>query len=259
MTKISKHIVITGASSGIGEGLALDYAAAGVMLSITGRDKGRLDDVAKHCMDKGAIVNSKIIDVADADAMGRWLFDIDQQCPVDLIIANAGISAGTQGSSKLESREQINSVFDINLHGVLNTIHPLMDIMVERRSGQIAIMASLAGYRGWPGAPAYCASKAAVKIYGESLRTNLAKYDVKVNVICPGFVKSRMTDVNDFPMPFLMETQRAVKIIRRGLDKNKSRISFPWQTAAIAWFFSMIPDVLAHKLLSKMPSKKAAF
>lgn len=257
MTKISKHIVITGASSGIGEALALDYANAGVMLSITGRNQERLDEVSKACSDKGASVNAKIIDVADKDAMEKWLYEIDEIAPVDLIIANAGISAGTEGSSKLESREQVDAVFGVNLYGALNTIHPLMDKMAERRSGQIAIMASLAGYRGWPGAPTYCASKAAVKTYGESLRTNLAKHGVKINVICPGFVKSRMTDVNNFPMPFLMETDKAVSIIRKGLERNKSRISFPWQTTFFAWLFSIMPDALAHKFLSGTPSKGA--
>lgn len=255
MTKISKHIVITGASSGIGEGLALDYARGGVMLSITGRNKERLDQVAKGCVEKGAGVNAKIIDVADASAMEQWLHEIDDKHRVDLIIANAGVSGGIAGNKKPETRTEIGHVFDVNLNGVLNTIHPLMDKMVERRSGQIAIMSSLAGYRGWPGAPAYCASKAAVKSYGESLRTNLAKYDVKMNVICPGFIKSRITDANGFPMPFLLDTDKAVRIIIKGLARNKSRISFPWPTRFIAWFLSILPDFLAHKILARSPSK----
>ena len=255
MTKISKHIVITGASSGIGEGLALDYARVGVMLSITGRNKERLDQVAKGCVEKGASVNAKIIDVSDASAMEQWLHEIDEKQRVDLIIANAGVSGGIAGNKKPETRAEISHVFDVNLNGVLSPIHPLMDKMVERRSGELAIMSSLAGYRGWPGAPAYCASKAAVKSYGESLRTNLAKYDVKINVICPGFIKSRITDVNGFPMPFLMETDKAVRIIIKGLERNKSRISFPWPTRFIAWFLSILPDFLAHKILARSPSK----
>ena len=255
MTKISKHIVITGASSGIGEGLALDYAQDGVMLSITGRNKERLNQVSKDCVEKGAVVNAKIIDVADASAMEQWLHESDDKRRVDLIIANAGVSGGIAGNKKPETRAEIGHVFDVNLNGVLNTIHPLMDKMVERRSGQIAIMSSLAGYRGWPGAPAYCASKAAVKSYGESLRTNLAKYDVKMNVICPGFIKSRITDANAFPMPFLLDTDKAVRIIIKGLERNKSRISFPWQTRFIAWFLSILPDFLAHKILARSPSK----
>ena len=258
MTQISKHIVITGASSGIGSALALQYAKAGILLSLTGRNEQRLNMIAEQCRAKGAQIQEKIIDVRDSQMMENWLLEIDNQNSVDLIIANAGISAGTGDTGRPESFEQIKDVFDVNLNGVINTIHPLMDRMISRHRGQIALMSSLASFRGWPGAPAYCASKAAVKVYGESLRNVLARHNVKINVICPGFVKSAMTDANDFPMPFLISSQKAAGIIIKKLDKNKSRICFPLATTFFAWLFSAIPDKIGHILLSRSPNKKAS-
>jgi short-subunit dehydrogenase len=258
---VNKHnpsiIVITGASSGIGEGLALHYAAEGKVLALTGRDQKRLQSIAARCEAKGAKVLFAVLDVADQKEMKIWLEAFDDRHPVDLVIANAGISAGTGGVLKGEPPEQVRKVFDINLYGVLNTIEPLLPRMIERGRGQIAIMSSLAGYRGWPGAPAYCGSKAAVKVYGESLRGAVAKTGVKVNVICPGFVKSRITDVNDFSMPFIMDTEKAAAIIARALQRNKGRIAFPKRVSFFAWFISVLPDFMAQSILCAAPTKPA--
>ena len=235
-----RSIVITGASSGIGEELALAYAAPGVVLALSGRDPARLNAVVERCRSLGAEV-------------AGWLAAVDRRAPVDLVIANAGISAGTGGG--MESEEQARRIFQVNLDGVLNTVHPLLPAMQERRRGQIALMASLAGFRGMPGAPAYCASKAAVRVYGEALRGDLAGHGVGVSVICPGFVKSRMTAVNRFPMPFLMETDRAAKVIQRGLARNKARISFPWPMAAAVWLLAALPAGWTDALLRQTPRK----
>ncbi len=250
-----KHIVITGASSGIGQALAEYYAVHGVVLGLTGRDADRLYDVAALCRDKGAMVIDGCVDVTDRKAMAEWLGSFDDKYPVNLVIANAGISAGTGGVLIGEPADQVRQVFDVNLNGVLNTIEPLQKRMVERGSGQIAIMSSLAGYRGWPGAPAYCGSKAAVRVYGEALRGALRKTGVCVNVICPGFVQSRMTAVNQFPMPHMIGADKAAIIIGRGLRKNRGRIAFPVFPAFMAWVFMVVFDCVSHKLLSYMPSK----
>lgn len=253
-TKAPRSVVITGASSGIGEALAFAYAAPGMTLGLTGRDAARLAAVAERCRARGASVESAVVDAADRAAMAAWLMAQDQRAPVDLIIANAGISAGT-GSSGLESEEQARRIFQVNLDGVLNTVHPLLPAMRARGRGQIALMASLAGFRGMPGAPAYCASKAAVRVYGESLRGDLAGQGIAVNVICPGFVRSRITAANHFPMPFLMDTEPAARIIQRGLAANKARISFPWPMAAAVWLFALLPPALTDPLLSCAPRK----
>ncbi len=250
-----KHIVITGASSGIGEALALAYAQEGVVLSLTGRNEERLKSVAASCRACGAEICDTVLDVADAEKMQAWLLERDQAQPVDLIVANAGISAGTGGG--LETLYQLQQLFGVNVSGVFNTIMPLLPTMIERGSGHVAIMSSLAGFRGFPGAPGYGASKAAVKVYGEGLRGMLAGSGVDVSVICPGFVKSRMTDENDCPMPFFMETDRAVRIIQKGLAQKRGRIAFPLPMHFLVWLLGVIPDVLAHHILKGTPAKKS--
>lgn len=250
-----KTILITGASSGIGKALAQKYAAQGVLLILNGRDEERLNHVAQICLDKGARVLTKVLDVTDKSSMKAWIEDMDNQHVLDLVIANAGISGGTGGSSIGEPDFQVENIFEINVQGVFNTVHPILPRMVQRRSGQIAIMSSLASFRGWPGAPAYSAAKAAVRIYGEGLRGVHSKNNVKINVICPGFIKTPMTDVNDYAMPFMINADKAAEIIIKDLKNNKGRIAFPWQTYFFAWFIGCLPDWIAQKLLSDLPSK----
>ena len=249
-----RTILITGASSGIGEALAEAYAGPGVTLVLTGRDRERLDAVAARCAERGAAVRAATVDVADRAAMADWLALVDRETPVDLCIANAGISGGT--GRRGESEVQARRILAVNVDGVLNTIHPLIGPMRERGRGQLALVSSLAGLRGYPGAPAYCASKAAVKSYGESLRLDLRPAGIEVSVICPGFVKSRITDRNRFPMPFLMDANRAASIIRRGLERNRGRIAFPLPTYLMAWIVAMLPAALADALLAHTPAKE---
>ena len=249
-----RTILITGASSGIGEALAESYARPGVTLVLTGRDRERLDAVAARCMERGAAVRAATVDVADRAAMADWLAQVDRKTPVDLCIANAGISGGT--GRRGESEEQARRILAVNVDGVLNTIHPLIGPMTARGRGQLALVSSLAGFRGYPGAPAYCASKAAVRSYGESLRLDLRRTGIEVSVICPGFVRSRITDGNRFPMPFLMDADRAAMIIRRGLERNRGRIAFPLPTYLMAWTIAALPPVLADVLLAHTPEKE---
>lgn len=247
------HILITGASSGIGEALALVYAAPGIHLALTGRDAGRLAAVASACRAKGAGVVETLTDVTDRAGLAAWIAAQDDRQPIDLVIANAGISAGTGGG--VETEAQTRSIFATNVDGVLNSIHPLIPRMVTRGQGQIALISSLASFRGMAGAAAYCGSKAAVRVYGEALRGDLAPHGVRVSVICPGFVVSRMTAVNRFPMPFLMQADRAARIIRMGLARNRGRIAFPWPTYAVSWLLGVLPPALVDMILSKAPRK----
>lgn len=253
--KDPKHIVISGASGGIGAALARHYARDGVMLGLIGRDKARLDAVAETCRDLGAEVEAALIDVTNEPVLSAWLLARDDVRAVDLVIANAGVSAGTGGDDG-EDKDQVRHIFNVNVHGVMNSIHPLLPRMVERGHGQIALMASLAGFRGWPGAPAYCASKAAVKTYGEALRGSLYGSGVAVNVICPGFVKSAMTDANNFAMPFMVSAEKAAKNIACGLARNKGRIAFPFPAHFVAWLFSIMPDAFSILILRKTPRKE---
>jgi short-subunit dehydrogenase len=248
-------ILITGASSGIGAALALHYAAEGTTLFLLGRDEERLTEVSRGAQELGAKTHIVVADVTDAVVMSQKLQALDRISSIDLVIANAGISAGTGGGQ--ETPEQVRAIFQTNVHGVLNTIHPLIPLMKSRGWGQIALMSSLAGFRGLAGAPAYMASKAAIRVYGEGLRGELARFGLDVNVICPGFVQTPMTEVNRFKMPFLISADRAALIIKRGLEKNRPRISFPWPMALIVWIMAALPTVWIEGLLNKLPRKDA--
>ncbi len=248
------NILITGGSSGLGAALAQKYAAPDATLFLSGRDGTRMDSVAALCRAKGAKVETALVDVTDAAAMAAWIERCDQEAPLDLVIANAGISAGTGGGG--ETPAQTMAVMETNVQGVLNTLHPALALMKPRGRGQIALMASLAGFRGLAGAPAYCASKAAVRVYGEALREELAPQGIKINVICPGFVKTLMTGQNGFPMPFLMEADKAARLMKRGLEKNKARITFPWRLAALVWLLAALSPNATDGLLHRLPRKK---
>jgi short-subunit dehydrogenase len=247
-----RSILITGASSGIGEALAMAYAGSDVSLALTGRDAGRLEAVATACRARSARVETALIDVADGDAMERWIAAIDQATPIDLVIANAGRGAGSAGHDP----ETTRAVFAVNLTGVLNAVLPLIPRFVERRRGQVALMSSLASFRGVPGSTSYSASKAAVRMWGEGLRGDLHDFGVEVSVVCPGFVRSRMTDKQKFHMPFLMSTDRAADIIKRGLERDRGRIAFPLPLYIFAWFVGGLPPLLTDPVFRRGARKR---
>ena len=247
-------ILITGASSGIGEALARRYARGGRQLFLGGRNEERLEGVAAACRSAGAGVEAKVQDVTDRNAMATWIAACDAVAPLDLAIANAGISAGT-GGDEGETEAQARKIFAVNLDGTLNTLFPAIERMRPRRRGQVAVMSSLAAFRGFPGAPAYCASKAAVRVWAESLRPELAREGIGVSVICPGFVESRMTAVNDFHMPLLMSAEKAAGIVERGLERGKARIAFPLRLYAGVWLLAALPPGWTDAAMNRLPKK----
>ena len=246
-------LLLTGASSGLGAGLANAYARPGATLHLSGRDAERLEAVAERCRAKGAEVFASILDVTDRDATAAWVAEAEVRHPLDLVIANAGISAGTGGGG--ESAEQTRAIFAVNVDGVFNTVMPALAPMRSRKAGRIGIMSSLAGFRGLPGAPAYCASKAAVRVWGEALRGELAPDGVAVSVICPGFVTTPMTAVNRFKMPFLMDVDRAAAIIAQGLERGQGRIAFPFPMHLAVRLLASLPSAWVDRLVEKMPRK----
>lgn len=248
--KAFRHVLITGASSGIGEALAANYAGPGVILSLSGRDAERLAAVARTCRERGAVVEAASLDVTDSAAMAAWIAARDRVAELDLVIANAGVSAGMDETGTATRR-----IFATNVDGVLNTVLPAIDLFRPRRAGHIALISSLASFRGVGGAPAYGASKAAIRVWGEGLRGALARDNIGVSVVCPGFVTSRMTDVNKFPMPFLMSAEKAARIIRRGIAANRGRIAFPWPMWAAVWLLASLPDAWAGTITRALPDK----
>lgn len=253
-------LLLTGASSGIGAALATAFAAPGRFLALTGRDLGRLEQVAADCRTRGAVVTTQVLDIRDRDATAAWVADTAAGRRLDLVIANAGISAGTAGGR--EDAAQARAVFETNVAGVLNTVLPAIDVMRSQqgadgagRRGQIALMSSLAGFLGYAGAPAYSGSKAAVRVYGAALRGALAADGIGVTVICPGFVRSPMTAVNRYPMPLLMDADRAAGLILTRLSRNPATIAFPAPLAWAARLAGMLPAGTVARLSARLPRK----
>ncbi len=248
--KNPKTILITGASSGIGESLALHYAGGGATLFLCGRNAERLNAVAQACSDLGANVHQAVQDVADQTSMRAWIDGCDETAPLDLVIANAGVGIR---EAEVGIEAAARDTFAINVDGVFNTVFPAVDRMRSRNRGQIAIVASLAAYVPSPGTGAYAASKAAVKSYGEALRGTLEPEGIEVSVINPGFVKSRMTDRNDHAMPFKWPGEKAARVIAHRLAKNKGRISFPWPMVALVWTLRALPMGVIDFISRRIP------
>jgi short-subunit dehydrogenase len=237
-----RTIVITGASSGIGHALALRYARDGARLGLLGRDRGRLDQVAAQCRQSGADVHSGAVDVRAREEMRAWLEDFDAASPVDVLIANAGIMAGSPGDDEIESAEDSRAVIETNVMGVLNSVHPLLPRMISRGRGQIGIISSLAGFIPLSDAPSYCASKAAVLSYGLALRGAVADKGVDVSVVCPGYVATPMIAQETGWKPFEMSAETAAEHTLRGLAANRAVISFPRVLATMSWIGGLLPD-----------------
>jgi len=249
-----KTILITGASSGIGKSLAIKYAVEGVNLLLMARNEQRINEVSKLCTDKGANVETAIIDVTNKGLLEKQLLEWDDNYKIDLVYANAGISGGTS-IYKINTPEQFDDVIDINIKGVFNTVNPLIPRMIERGKGHIALISSMAGFVGMPTAVAYSTSKVAVKAYGDGIRPLLKSKGVKVSTIFPGFIKTPMTDVNNFKMPFLIEASDAANIIVRKVNMGKVYISFPIPIYIIAKGLSLLPWAIRDLILSIAPRK----
>ncbi len=243
-------VLITGASSGIGAALAEAYAATGTTLILTARNEDRLREVAARCEAKGARVHVASIDVREKEKLAAFIMAMDDATPIDVVIANAGISTGSMGGG--ETVEAAETVFDVNVNGVVNTIHPLIERMKARGRGHIAIMSSLAGICALPSAPAYSASKAAVRVYGDALHGKLKPHGIAVSVICPGWIVTPLTDKNNFPMPFIMPVERAAHIILRNLEKKKRRIAFPLLLYIPLRILAVFPVVWSDFVFARM-------
>jgi short-subunit dehydrogenase len=238
-----RRILITGATGGIGSALARAYAAPGRVLLLHGRDEGRLAQLAEECARAGAEVERKCLDVCNVASLRGWLEGLE----VDLAIVNAGVSGAAR-----DPWPDIERIVEVNVRAALATVQALLPRMRARGRGQIALMSSLAAYYGVPLTPAYSASKAALKGYGEALRAWLAPEGVEVNVVMPGFVRSPMSDRFPGPKPFLLEPEDAARRIVRGLAANRARIAFPLPLALGAWFLAALPAAISQRIVRGM-------
>jgi NADP-dependent 3-hydroxy acid dehydrogenase YdfG len=246
-----RSILITGASSGIGRALTLLYARQGVSLSLIGRDRERLDAAAAAACAQGAEVSLGLLDVRDQDAMARWIKAADARRPFDLVIANAGITTGLAPGAIAEDPGAVRAIIGINLIGVLNTVEPVIALMCARGSGQIAFIGSIAGVRGLPYAPSYCATKAAVHAYSESLRGRIAASGVRVSLIIPGFVKTPLNDSIDAMKPLEISGTKAAILIQHGLERGRPIIAFPRSLYLLARFSRILPIWLVDKVMAR--------
>jgi len=242
------RVVITGASSGIGEALARHYAADGVVLGLISRRKVGTDALP------GQIV-SYSLDVTDAPALAAAAQDFIRRFGApDLVIANAGIASGTDGTD-LRDVAKLKKLLDVNVAGLAATFAAFAPAMREAGRGTLAGIASVAGFRGLAGNGAYCASKSAAITWMESLRAELYGSGVSVVCVCPGYIDTPMTQVNRFRMPFLLSADEAARRIARAIAGKRRLAVIPWQMALVSVALRAMPGWLYDRIASRAPRK----
>jgi short-subunit dehydrogenase len=246
-----QHVVITGASSGLGAALARRFAEANCALGLFGRDNARLSAVAGACRPGSGTVETFLRDVTDPIAMSEALSELDTRRPVDVLVANAGIGGSSAiAASAGEPLDVARKIVEVNLLGVINTVVPLLDRLRARKRGHIVIVGSMAGMQGHAESPVYSASKAAVRIYGEGLRRLLAPQGVRVTVVVAGFIATPMSASLPFPRPFEWTVERAASRIIRGIERNEAEIAFPWQLLLAGSAVMLTPLSLRDRLVA---------
>ena len=232
--------MITGASSGIGRGLAVELGRRGAKLGLVARRANVLEEVIREIEAVGSKAVAVPADVQDAGSMSAAAEKVRAEFgPIDILIANAGIGP-TRDAAEINA-EEIAGVINVNVIGASNSVAAVIPDMVARRSGQLVVISSLAAYRGLPKSAAYCASKAAVSAFFESLRLDLTPRGIAVTIIHPGFIKTPLTSGRDAQMPFLMELDDAVQKMLRAIGERRKRYSFPWQLATIVRLGMVMP------------------
>jgi short-subunit dehydrogenase len=244
--------IITGASSGIGAALARELVARNYKVGLLARRINRLEALKNEFGDAAAIAQA---DVGERSQIVAAIHELAGKLgPVDLLIANAGV--GHHTNLEPFNVEEIEQTIRVNLLGVVYAIEAVLPSMLERRSGHVAAVSSLAGYKGLPGESAYSSSKSAVITFMEALRIQLRTRGIAVTTICPGFVKSEMTAGHKFHMPFLLETDEAARRICRALERKVKVFNFPWQTTFLMKLTRWVPDWLLLRLTPELPNKQ---
>ncbi|MDB5811080.1 MAG: Short-chain dehydrogenase/reductase [Betaproteobacteria bacterium] len=247
-----RRVIITGASSGIGTALAREYARGDVVLGLIARRKDALEQLKAQLKVPCEIYPADVRDSAAMRAAAE-MFISRHGCP-DIVIANAGVSTGTL-TEMPEDLAAFQDVLDINVIGMVNTFQPFIAAMRAARHGTLVGIASVAGYRGLPGAAAYSASKAAAISYLESLRVELRASGVKAVTICPGYIATPMTAQNPYPMPFMLSADAAATIMINLIDRGRTYAVMPWQMAIVARVLRVLPNFIYDRLFGNAPRK----
>lgn len=247
----SENVWITGGGSGIGEAVALAYAARGAQVWISGRDSSKLNAVVAKAKGLMGCIQALELDVTDAKSIEAGLAQLWQEAgQLDRVVLCAGNHIEMPADQF--SHDTCQSLIEVNYFGITRVLDKLIPEMLRREQGQIALVASLAGYRGLPLAAAYGGSKAAVIALAESLRSELDKSPLDIRLINPGFVRSPLTDKNQFEMPFLMESEAAGAAIVEGLDSSRFEIRFPRPFTWMLKLLSMLPYSLYFPLIRRI-------
>ncbi len=246
-----QKIIITGASRGVGRSLSLAFAAPDIHLVLIARNPVLLESIASECRDKGAVVTSYPCDIQNRVELTKILLSEDEQCPVDCIIANAGLSGGNRIDGTAESQSTIEAIADVNFTGAILTASVLLDRMKARRSGHIVFIGSVMGLIGFPHSPTYCASKAGLQIYSDSIRTWLSPFSITVSMAYLGYVDTDMSRGLKTLKPFMLTPEQAAAQIILGIKRKKTIIPVPrlyyWATRLMTW----IPTVILRPILLK--------
>lgn len=251
-TTSAKSLVITGASSGLGLALSRHYLVQGAMVAAIARRGELLQSLSTEFPNQ---VFCYALDVCDAAAVQHAAHDFIARvgCP-DVVIANAGVSVGTL-TEYAEDIGNFQQLMDTNAVAMMKTFQPFVTAMCKAHKGTLVGVASVAGFRGLPGAGAYSASKAAAISYLESLRVELRDSGVKVVTVCPGYIKTPMTDVNPYPMPFILDSDDAAQRIARIIQRQKSFAVIPWQMSLVGNALKYMPRWLYDRLFVNAPRK----
>lgn len=238
-----RRVVITGASSGLGAALARELSGRGAAVALLARRGERLAALADTIRSAGGVAAWREADVTDDAGLTEALDGVaDELGGADVVVANAGFGRSEPPSRFKPGRAR--TVYDVNLTGMLRLIDWALPRFLESRAGHIVGVSSAASYIAAPHNAAYCGSKAAMRLHLQSLRLSLASHGIAVTTICPGFVRTELTDLNRHPMPFLWETDRAARVMADAIAKRRGEIVFPWQMKLILAFAKRLPTSL---------------
>jgi short-subunit dehydrogenase len=243
------HIMITGASSGLGAALAHTYAAPNVMLTLCGRNIERLNSVAAECHNLGAIAHSVAFDLGNAGELDGRVQKLDRVAPIDIAILNAGLAGTIPAHEKVGSVSHALEIAAVNFTAVVVLATAIANLMVERRRGRIVIVGSVGESFPLAIGPTYCGTKAGIRMFGEALGLRLQRHGVAVTHVSPGFIDTPMSQVFDGPKPFMLTPDASAAIIKRRIEAGATRVVFPWQFRAIRFALLALPDALRRLVL----------